>query len=587
MHTPLLAIENLTLGFDTKAAIHTAIHDLNLNLFAGKTTALIGESGCGKSLTALSIMQLLPEHAWVSQQSKIIYNDNDLLSLPIKQFRALRGRVFGMIFQEPMTAFNAVMTIGEQMLESIQRFQIIKGKKAQQQYCYDLLDKVGLQHVERIFKTYPHQLSGGMRQRAFIAMTLAPQPRLLIADEPTTALDPHLQLQIVDLLKALQTQQDMALLFITHNLKLAHTIADDICVMYAGKMVETGPVEDFCTSPLHPYTHALLAANPEKKPHNKPLPAIPGFVPTLGSPLPPCHFAPRCQYAWHTCFNTPPAWPLMQNKQSVRCHLYDPTQARPNEYEAVASDQTRFAEIQWPANRPQTKTTILNIENITVQFPLKRKHFWHRKKSFTALNNVSVSLTQGKTLAIVGESGSGKTTLAKTLVGLQAYTSGKIEYPEPRQGTNIQMVFQDPASALDPRMLIIESLAEARKYRLNQHSPLADFSLEKLMGIVGLDEAGLYRYPHEFSGGQRQRINIARALACAPDIIICDEPTSALDISIQAQILNLLKRLQREFNLSYIFISHDMAVVQYMADTIVTMKAGTLSPPNLIIHGFG
>lgn len=575
MHPPLIAIRDLSIGFYRNTNTVTAVQSVNLDLYAGKTLALMGESGCGKTLTASAIMQLLPNNAWVGSTSQILYHEQDLLAQPVKTMRRLRGIEFAMIFQEPMTAFNAVLTIGDQMKELITQHGIDLAGESPHTYCYHLLEKVGLNDVEMVFKAYPHQLSGGMRQRAFIAMALVGKPRLLIADEPTTALDPTLQLQVLNLLKSLQRSENMALLFITHNLALAKHIADDIAIMYAGQIIEQGPSHAFFQTPLHPYSQALIAANPEQQSRDKPLPAIPGNVPPIGTPLPPCRFAPRCAHAWHTCYNAPPEWPLKHNEQSVRCHLYDTTQPQANGYEAVPSDTQRYADTRWPASMQFEACDLIEIQGATVTFQTKRHLLKHKRKYLKAVDGVSFKLARGRTLALVGESGSGKTSLAKALVGLNPLSSGEIIF-HTALTSRPQMVFQDPSAALDPRMLILESLKEARDHVGEHPSPLATFSLEKILALVGLDESNLYRYPHEFSGGQKQRINIARALAAGPEMLICDEPTSALDVSIQAQILNLLKRIQREFGLTYVFITHDMAVVATMADDIAVMRQGQI-----------
>lgn len=498
MAEPLLQVQNLKIGFATAQGIKPLVQGITFDLYSGKTLALLGESGSGKSLTALALMQLLPPAARTFHDSQAIYQGQDLLALSELSMRSYRGRDLAMIFQEPMTALNPVLTIGRQV-----------AKKAQKNRALELLRAVGIPEPKTCYAAYPHQLSGGMKQRVMIAMALMGNPKILIADEPTTALDVTTQAQILQLLQDLQRQTGLAILLITHDWGVAAQVADTVAVMQAGKIVEMAPTRELLSAPQHVYTQQLLAAIP--------------------------------------------------NLFSVRAG----------------------------STMPDQKNPLLKIRDLRVYFPIK-KGFIKRTVGFVkAVDGVNLDLVAGKTLALVGESGSGKTTLGKAIVQLLKESSGSVKFEGQEINglkksqlrplrSSLQFIFQDPFSSLDPRMLVQAIIAEGLLAQRKIKSADLIERVASLLDQVGLSADSSERYPHEFSGGQRQRIAIARALVLKPKILICDEPTSALDVSIQAQILNLLKRLQQELGLSYLLITHNLGVVSELADTVAVMYLGRI-----------
>lgn len=578
----LLTVENLEIGFYTKLGLQRAIDRVSFSIKKGETFALVGESGCGKSITALAIARLLPSASCLGSNSKISLAGQDLLALSEVDMRLIRGRRIAMIFQEPMTAFNPVLTI-EQQIKEILTYHFNYTKDTAYKKTLELLNDVGLANAEHWLTAYPHQLSGGMRQRVMIAMALAGEPELLIADEPTTAIDVTLQKQILKLLKSLQNKYQMGLLLITHDLNVVKTMANQVAVMYAGQIIEQSDAEIFFAEPKHPYSKQLFNALPSLEKRDKALEVIPGFVPLLTQTFTVCRFAARCHNAWSTCHQIKPLWLALQTNHFVRCHLYDEAQSQPKEQSAELSDLMKAS-----TKQRQHERFIMKVEDIKVHFPIKKGVLRRQVGFVKAVDGVSFELQQGKTLALVGESGSGKTTLGKAIMQLLPITEGKVSFNQNevtalsstalRQfRADVQFIFQDPFSSMNPRMLVEEVLLEgvlAHKKMLEKQQQ--HVLLKKLLGQVGLPEQSLLRYPHEFSGGQRQRLAIARALAVNPKLIICDEPTSALDVSVQAQILNLLKKLQIELGLSYLFITHDLAVVSYIADEVAVMKSGKI-----------
>lgn len=555
MSKNLLEVNNLSIYIKTKTKLIYPVNGLSFNIHAGETLALIGESGCGKSMTANSIMQLLPPNAYFSKESKILFNNMDLLENSEAMMRKIRGDSIAMIFQDPMTALNPVFTIGEQIAEVFKvnkKYNInIKDK------VLNILTEVGMPYPIRQFNAYPHQLSGGMRQRAVIAMAIAAQPTLLIADEPTTALDVTIQRQILDLLKTIQLKYKMGLLLITHNMGVVNQIADRVAVMYAGYIVEEASKQEILNNPLHPYTKMLLKAQPNISNKTHKLSVINGFVPSLDKKFYLCRFKERCPVSDIKCDAENPLLnsDLLDNSHLLRCFYPN----KPIDF-SVLSRQT---------NIDNDQAGLLTVENLKVYFPIYKGILRRIVDYVKAVDDISFKLETGKTLALVGESGSGKSTVAKAIMGLYKY-SGRIY----NNNYLVQIIFQDPYSALDPKMMVMDIIQEGVKSIhgkiLNQND------LVQLLERVGLPESALYKYPHEFSGGQRQRIAIARALAVKPKILILDEPTSALDLSVQAQILNLLKDLQSDYNLTYLFITHDLAVVAYMADFIAVMYRGKI-----------
>ncbi len=533
---PLLEVKNLTVDFHTEEASVRAVNDVSFSIPKGKTIGLVGESGSGKSVTSLCTMGLLSSPPGKIAGGEILFEGQDLLKLPENQMRKIRGNRISMIFQEPMTSLNPVFTVGYQIVEALQLHQKM-GKKEAWEKTVDLFQEVGIPDPKNRVTAYPHEMSGGQRQRVMIAMAIACKPDLLIADEPTTALDVTIQKQILELLDRLQSQYGMSMLFITHDLGVIGDIADEVIVMYKGNLVEQGSAESLFRNPQHPYTKGLLACRPSlEKDYNR-LATVSDFMDAEG-------------------------------KEKV----FD------EEVLGIRGD------------RPlQTKDKVLlEIKNIKKYYPLKTGWFGGVKEYVKAVDDVSLSVHKGRTLGLVGESGCGKTTLGRTVLRLIEPTGGQILY----DGTDVtgldktamrkmrrklQIIFQDPYASLNPRMTVgsaivepmtIHGLGANKKDRLDRAA--------SLMEKVGLETRFLNRYPHEFSGGQRQRICIARALAVEPEFIICDESVSALDVSIQAQILNLLLDLQEELDLTYIFISHDLAVVKFISDELAVMNQGKI-----------
>lgn len=568
-----MVVKHLAVAFEQADQSLVAMDDVCLNLYPGETLALLGESGCGKSLTSLALMRLLPEEAAYGQKSKVLFGRDDILELPEKQMRSIRGRRMAMIFQEPMTALNPVLTIGQQLAESISKAHGLS-KKTLKERMIQLLTEVDISEPAHRLQQYPHQLSGGQKQRVVIAMALAGKPDVLIADEPTTALDATTQAQILSLLKQLQSRYQMSILLITHDLGVVKAMADRVCVMYAGQLVEVSTVVPFIGEPKHPYAQQLLTSLPSFSKRGERLQAIPGCVPTLDARTSGCRFHPRCAHAFDRCRTDPPEIQELSDGRLVRCHLY------PSHRDLPALPQIKD---QWAPNYHHNDI-LISVQDLAVYF-YPRRHFLSAKPlPFKAVDGLSFDLHRGKTLALVGESGCGKSTVCKALLRLQPITRGIMRY----QDTNIellhgrglrdfrkkvQIILQDPFASMNPRMTIADILAEGMLAQ-GMRKSIIRTRLLALLDQVNLPKNSLTRYPHQFSGGQRQRICIARALATNPEVLVCDEPTSALDISVQAQILNLLKTLQHELGLSYLFITHNMSVVSYMADDVLVMRNG-------------
>ncbi len=578
----MLKIEELKVALDADAGLVKAIDGLSLSVKRGETFALVGESGCGKSMTALALMRLLPDNGQITQ-GQVALEGQDVLALAESQMRAVRGGKIGMIFQEPATSLNPVMRVGDQIVEAIEAHTALRGAAARSK-AIEWLGKVGIPEPESRIDEYPFRLSGGQKQRVMIAMTLAAEPDFLIADEPTTALDVTIQAQILDLLKRLQKEQGMGLLLITHDLAVVSGMADRVALMYAGQIIEVATAREFFRSPQHPYARLLLNALPDAAKRGGTLAAIAGTVPPLWQEFSGCRFAPRCDRVIDECHHTLPELIHTGSEHVVRCILYRdgatlaPLAALPGVTEAL------------PEKTPIGQS-LLDVQHLSVRFPIRKGLLQRARNYFVAVNDVSFSIAAGETLALVGESGCGKTTTGKAIVQLlrnQAVIEGSAQF----QGADlfslkgdalrnarsaIQIIFQDPFASLNPRMRVFDLLEEGLlALRPEMTADLRRAEIETLVGRVGLRPDALQRYPHEFSGGQRQRIAIARALALKPSLIVCDEPTSALDVSVQAQILNLLRELQREFGVSYLFITHNIGVVEYIADRVVVMQNGRI-----------
>ncbi len=592
----MLVIDDLKVALDAEAGLIKAIDGLKLSIERGETFALVGESGCGKSMTALALMRLLPENGRVTQ-GRYELQGEDVLALPESAMRAIRGGRIGMIFQEPSTSLNPVIRVGDQIIEAIELHTPLRGAAARAK-AIEWLGRVGIPEPQRRIDEYPFRLSGGQKQRVMIAIALAAEPDFLIADEPTTALDVTIQKQILDLLKDLQREQGMGMLLITHDLGVVSGMAHRVALMYAGQIIEVAPASQFFSSPLHPYARLLLNALPESGKRGESLAAIPGTVPPLWQEFAGCRFAPRCDRVMTQCHEVRPELVAPVATHNVRCLLYRDG-VRPTA-EATAAPQpvdtpavkAQFGNIEpvSAANEVQGEV-LLDVQELSVRFPIRSGLLQRTKQYFNAVNGVSFQIRKGETLALVGESGCGKTTTGKAIVQLlrdQAVIEGKALFKgqdlfslhgdalkDARR--SIQIIFQDPFASLNPRMRVFDLLEEGLlALRPEMDLTARRSELETLVDRVGLRRDALLRYPHEFSGGQRQRIAIARALALKPKLIVCDEPTSALDVSVQAQILNLLRELQQELDVSYLFITHNIGVVEYVADRVAVMQRGSI-----------
>lgn len=537
MNTPLLSVKDLIVDFHTSEGVTRAVNNVSFDIPAGKTIGIVGESGSGKSVTSLAVMSLLQKPAAKIPQGQIFFEGTDLLTLPESEMRKIRGNQISMIFQEPMTSLNPVFKVGDQIAEAL-RLHMNLSKKGAWDRAVELMDQVGIPRPSASAHKFPHEMSGGQKQRVMIAMAIACEPKLLIADEPTTALDVTIQKQVLDLLFDLQQKYKMSMMFITHDLGVIGDIADDVVVMYRSNVVEQNHSSEIFHTPKHPYTRGLLACRPKLGANPKRLLTVSDFMDENGK------------------------------EKTV-------TAARVEVFEK-GSEKKESSEI------------LLEVKNLVTEFPIKGGLFNRTVDHFRAVNDVSFKIRKGETLGLVGESGCGKTTLGRTILRLIEPASGQIIY-NGQDITHIyseelrllrrkmQIIFQDPYSSLNPRMtvseiltepLVIHKIGNSKKERVDR--------AKELMEKVGMSASQLNRYPHEFSGGQRQRISIARALMLNPEFIICDESVSALDVSIQAQVLNLLLDLQQEFGLTYIFISHDLSVVNFIADEVGVMNAGKI-----------
>ena len=535
---PLLSIQNLTVKFNTQEEIITAVNDVSFDVPKGKTIGLVGESGSGKSVTSLAAMGLIPMPPGEITSGRILFHGQDLLQNNEKVMRKIRGNRISMIFQEPMTALNPVFRIGSQIAEVLRLHKGMSRKQAWN-YAIDLLDQVGIPDPKNKIRAYPHEMSGGQKQRVMIAMAIACEPDLLIADEPTTALDVTIQKQVLELMLELQQKYQMGMLFITHDLGVIADLADDVVVMYRSNIVEQNRVHQIFKQAKHPYTKGLIACRPLLDGNPKRLLTVSDFMHKDGSEKP------------------------------VSADKFEPM---------VKRDKSDI----------DKHPVLLEVKDLNTWFPVKSGILGLTKKHVKAVKNVSFVVHKGETLGLVGESGCGKTTLGRTILRLQKATSGSVIFDgidvmnQEKKAmralrSRMQIIFQDPYSSLNPRMTIGDIITEPMLiHGIAQNSDDRMQRAQKLMHKVGLKPQHLNRYPHEFSGGQRQRICIARAIGIEPEFIICDESVSALDVSVQAQVLNLLQDLQQELGLTYIFISHDLSVVNYMSDRVGVMKQGQI-----------
>ncbi len=538
MTTPLLSVKDLVVEFQTGEGIVRAVNNISFDIPAGKTIGIVGESGSGKSVTSLAVMGLLQKPAAKIPQGQILFEGQDLLKFNESQMRDIRGNQISMIFQEPMTSLNPVFKVADQIAETIRIHKNVSKKEAWDR-AVDLMNQVGIPNPAASAHKYPHEMSGGQKQRVMIAMAIACEPKLLICDEPTTALDVTIQKQVLDLLHNLQQKHHMSMMFITHDLGVIGDIADDVVVMYRSNVVEKNNAKEIFYTAKHPYTKGLLACRPKLGANPRRLLTVSDFM----------------------------------DEHGVEKHV---SPERVVVFEKESEDKARQSDV------------LLEVKNLVTQFPIKGGMFGRTVDHFKAVNDVSFTLRKGQTLGLVGESGCGKTTLGRSILRLVEPSSGSIIY-NGKDITHVyaeelrllrrkmQIIFQDPYSSLNPRMTVSEILTEplnihnvgsSRKERLDM--------AKELFQKVGMPAAQLNRYPHEFSGGQRQRICIARALMLRPEFVICDESVSALDVSIQAQVLNLLLDLQQEFGLTYVFISHDLSVVNFIADEVGVMNKGKI-----------
>ena len=585
---PRLSVRGLSTSFMTDRGRVTSVADVSFDIPSGGTLALVGESGSGKSVTSLGLMGLHAKgsQAIVGGEAWFVRRDGrrvDLLSLPEAEQRRLRGNELAMIFQEPMTSLNPVLTVGEQIAESV-RLHLGMSHGQALQHAKKMLDLVEIPAAERRVREYPHQLSGGMRQRVMIALAMACNPTLLIADEPTTALDVTIQAQILELLQRLQAEHGMGMLLITHDLGVVARMAHRVGVMYAGEIVEEAPRAAFFGAPRHPYTRKLFAALPDMAGRGARLETIAGQVPALDAMPAGCRFAARCPFAWERCRAESPAWTGCGGAHRVRCHWVEEGRDGAGRAEAVAVRPPLPG--REPA--PAAPGKLLEVDDLRVHFPIRRGVLQRVVGHVKAVDGVSLALARGRTLALVGESGCGKTTVGKALLQLIRPSGGSAAL-DGQELTGLsrsalrplrrrmQMIFQDPFASLNPRLSVGEIIAEGMNaLGVAAASGEREAAIAAMLQQVGLPAEAAQRYPHEFSGGQRQRIAIARALAVQPELIVCDEPTSALDVSVQAQILNLLKSLQDELGLAYLFITHNFAVVEYLAHEVAVMYLGRI-----------
>lgn len=541
--SPLLQIKNLSIDFITESGKTSALRNISFDIHRGETVAIVGESGSGKTVCSLSVLKLLPSPPAKFSSGEILFSENgkeqtDLLRLPENIIRAIRGNKIAMIFQEPMTSLNPVKTCGNQVIEALRIHQEISYREAELK-CIKLFEQVQLPDPSGMLKRYPHQISGGQKQRVMIAMAMSCEPSLLIADEPTTALDVTVQKTILKLIKDLQVSHNMSVIYITHDLGLVAEIADRVIVMYRGDLVETGTIKDIFFHPKHPYTKALLSCRPSPDSKGKRLPVIEDYL----------------------------------SGKILTEHIQKPI----------------LKEVSGPVSKINSQNPpLLKVEKLVVAFPVKKNFFGKTIAEFKAVDDVSFSVHKGETVGLVGESGCGKTTLGRSIIRLIQPTSGNIYFngkniahiPDEdlrKMRRDIQIIFQDPYGSLNPRITIGQAINEPMK--VHQILPTEKQRKEKIVDLlekVDLKPEYFNRYPHEFSGGQRQRICIARALSLNPDFIICDESVSALDVSVQAQVLNLLNDLKEEFGFTSIFISHDLGVVHYISDRILVMNKGKI-----------
>ncbi len=587
METPILQIKDLEIKYHTRDGILTAIRGTNFDIHQGEIIGLVGESGCGKSTVASAVMRLLPPNGQISE-GQILFRGTDLVPLSQEEMRRYRGQDLSMIFQDAMTSLNPVFSIEQQMLDA-QRSHNISGKNGTdqelRQQALEMLDRVGIPDPAERIKEFPHQFSGGMRQRIMIAMALLANPSLLVADEPTSALDVTLEAQILELICGLRDEFNTAMLYITHDLGVIAQICDRVVVMYAGNLVEAGPVHPIFDDPKHPYTQALLRSHPSHRVREHRLRTIPGLVPSLRDLPPGCKFAPRCELAQQICHqNEPKYWEIEDH--TVYCHAYAPDWTGVRRIAAAESLEKTSRDSR---KRHTHKKVLIQTRSLHKHFQdhigLVDQLLGEKQGPVKAVAGVDLAIRKGETLGLVGESGSGKTTLARTILRLIDPTLGNVvvldkeisELPireiRPLRA-QMQMIFQDPFSSLSPRMKASALLQEP--YRIHNTPPEQRKSVEDLLAMVGLAAEQADKYPHQLSGGQARRLGIARALALQPAVLMADEPTAGLDVSVAAGILNLLKDLGEQLDLTYLIITHNLNVIGFISDRVAVMYLGRI-----------
>ncbi|MFJ9085395.1 dipeptide ABC transporter ATP-binding protein [Streptomyces sp. NPDC102384] len=580
---PLLRIEDLRVDISTRDRTVHALDGVSLELAPGDALGIVGESGCGKTMTALSVLGLLPSGGEVTG-GRIMFDGQDLATAPAPVLQDVRGNTIGMVFQDPLTSLNPTMTIGAQVAEPLLLHRDVSKKEAWAR-AEETLRLVGMPQPAERMKAYPHQLSGGMRQRVAIAMALVCEPKLLIADEPTTALDVTTQHQILELIDDLRERLGMAMILVTHDLGVIANRVDRVAVMYAGQVAEQSDVRGLFARPRHRYTEALFAALPERAADNETeLHTIPGLPPSLTVRPTGCRFAPRCLFATDDCRTLEPF--LEEDEVQGAEHRFACFHPVPAGADAADADAV-VAPAPIPPQDAPTSDVLVELDSLVKEFPLKGGPFSRSRGTVSAVGGVSLSIRKGETFGMVGESGCGKTTLGRIVAGLEEPTAGSVRFEGRDRASlsrserrahrrDVQLMFQDSTAAMDPRMRVGEILREPLVIQGVGDKAEQEKLIGELLDAVGLPRGAVHRYPHEFSGGQRQRLGLARALTLSPDLVVADEPVSALDVSVQAQILNLMRELQRERGLTYLFISHDLAVVRYLADTVGVMYLGKL-----------